>query len=125
MAGFQRVTLSALVLVLSATSMSSNRGVLAQQPTGTLRVCRLMGLFQMERSGDEVGLAVGTTGWNAGGVPLDWHRRPDARHPFIAQALYRLADDRLEQIGIATVSRAKARRAKSFTRTARTPTGPR
>lgn len=68
-----------------------------------LRVCRLANLQQIDRERDEIGLAVGTTSWNPGGPAFDWYRRPDARHPFIAQALYRLSGGRLEQIGVSGI----------------------
>jgi hypothetical protein len=50
-----------------------------------------------------LGLSMATTSWNIGDVNLDWYRYPDNRHPFIAQNLYRLEDDRFEQIGQAWV----------------------
>jgi hypothetical protein len=89
---------SLLVVLLSEFVLSGQ-----QAPTGELRVCRLMGLFQVEREADEVALAVGTTGWNPGRMPLDWHRKPDARHPFIAQQMYKMTDERILQIGVSGV----------------------
>lgn len=75
----------------------------AQELTGQLRICELSGLTQLERQGAEVSLAVATTGWNVGSLPLNWYKRPDARHPFITQALYRIREGRFEQIGISGV----------------------
>ena len=48
-----------------------------------------------------VGLSMATTSWNVGDQLLEWHLTPDSRHPFIAQNLYLLENDRFEQIGLA------------------------
>jgi hypothetical protein len=62
-------------------------------------------------SGTQVGLGVGTTICNAGNVPMDYFRLPDASHPVIPQNLYRMSggsnnNDRFEQIGQAWVKHA-------------------
>jgi hypothetical protein len=72
-------------------------------PTGELRICKVSDLQTITRQGSELGLAVATMGWNPGRTTLDWQRRPNSRHPFIAQAMYKLVDGRLLQIGIAGV----------------------
>ena len=63
--------------------------------------CQLYGLYQptVARLGDIVGLSVATTSWNIGTEDLMWFNIPDEEHPFIVMNLYRLKDDRFEQIG--------------------------
>ena len=61
--------------------------------------CQLYGLSQRGRSGEIVGLSEGTTSWNIGDEDLMWFNIPDEEHPFIVMNLYRLMDDRFEQIG--------------------------
>ncbi len=65
--------------------------------------CQLYGLQQYGRLGDIVGLAQATTSWNIGGRDLIWFQNPDNRHPFIVSNLYRLKNDRFEQIGMSHV----------------------
>ena len=66
---------------------------------GDMTFCQLFGLNQFGREGSLVGLAVATTSWNIGTADLQWFGSPAAEHPFIAMNLYRLKDDRFEQIG--------------------------
>jgi hypothetical protein len=63
--------------------------------------CQLYGLYMPSgsRDGDVVGLSVATTSWNIGDADLMWFNIPDEEHPFIVMNLYRLKDDRFEQIG--------------------------
>jgi thiosulfate dehydrogenase len=63
--------------------------------------CQLYGLYMPSgaRLGDIVGLSVGTTSWNIGTADLQWFARPAENHPFIIMNLFRLKDDRFEQIG--------------------------
>jgi len=61
--------------------------------------CQLYGLQQFGRVGSIVGCALATTSWNIGSRDLMWFSSPDEEHPFIAMNLYRLKDDRFEQIG--------------------------
>ncbi len=61
--------------------------------------CQLYNLLQFGRLGDIVGLALATTSWNVGRSDCIWFNAPDPEHPFIVMNLYRLMDDRLEQIG--------------------------
>lgn len=61
--------------------------------------CQLMGLYQAGRAGDIVGLTIGTTSWNIGVKDLMWWPIPNEEHPFIVMNMFRLKDDRLEQIG--------------------------
>ncbi len=61
--------------------------------------CQLYGLGQYGRSSDIVGLSKGTTSWNIGDEDCIWLNIPDEEHPFIVMNLFRLMDDRFEQIG--------------------------
>lgn len=61
--------------------------------------CQLYELKQFGRVDDIVGLGCATTSWNIGSGDLMWFASPDECHPFIALNLYRLKDDRFEQIG--------------------------
>lgn len=61
--------------------------------------CELYQLTQFGRSGDTVGLAATTTSWNVGTHDAHWYPLPETQHPFIAQNVYRLKNDRFEQIG--------------------------
>lgn len=64
-----------------------------------VRFCELYDLRQVGTSGDRIALAAATTSWNFGSQKLDWWRRPDWRHPYIVLNLYRIRDDRFEQLG--------------------------
>jgi hypothetical protein len=69
------------------------------------------GLQQFGSSGTQVGLGMSTTICNAGNVPVDYFRLPDANHPVIPQNFYRKSggsnnDDRFEQIGQSWVKHA-------------------
>jgi hypothetical protein len=61
--------------------------------------CQLYSLGQYGRLGDIVGLSVATTSWNLGTEDCIWLNNPDEEHPFIIMNLFRLKDDRFEQIG--------------------------
>ncbi|MCA9310892.1 MAG: hypothetical protein KDA21_06780 [Phycisphaerales bacterium] len=61
--------------------------------------CQLYGLSQFGRSGDVVGLSLATTSWNLGNKDLAWFQSPDSEHPMIVMNLYRILDDRFEQVG--------------------------
>lgn len=54
---------------------------------------------QFGRVGTRVGVAVGTTSCNKGTIPLNWFALPNVDHPVIPQNMYRLKDDRFEQLG--------------------------
>jgi hypothetical protein len=58
--------------------------------------CQLYGLYQLagSRLGDIVGLSVATTSWGVGTAE---------EHPFIVMNMYRLKDDRFEQIGMSHI----------------------
>ncbi len=61
--------------------------------------CQLYGLGQYGRSGDVVGLSLATTSWNTGNKDLAWFQSSDSRHPMIVMNLFRVQNDRFEQIG--------------------------
>ncbi len=61
--------------------------------------CQLFDLRQFGRTSTTLGLAVATTSWNVGTADLMWFPNPDERHPYIVSNLYKLKDDRFEQIG--------------------------
>lgn len=83
---------------IGAVALALYRAAFASGPDVTF--CELYGLAQYGRSGDTVGFSCATTSWNRDGTePLLWYSAPDSRHPFIVQNLYRLKEDRLEQIG--------------------------
>lgn len=72
-------------------------------PGPDMTFCQLYGMQQFGRLGDIVGLAAGTTSWNIGGRDMIWMQNPDSRHPMIVWNLYRLKNDRFEQIGMSHV----------------------
>jgi hypothetical protein len=76
-------------------------GVAAPGPDMTF--CQLYGLQQFGRLGDIVGLSVATTSWNIGARDMIWMANPDPRHPMIVWNVYRLKNDRFEQIGMSHV----------------------
>jgi len=79
----------------------SEGGVAAPGPD--MNFCQLYGLQQFGRLGDIVGLALATTSWNRGGRDMIWMQNPDPRHPMIVWNVYRLKNDRFEQIGMSHV----------------------
>lgn len=84
------------------TSESFSEGGVAV-PGPDVTFCQLYGLQQVGRLGDVVGLAIATTSWNIGGRDLIWMQNPDPRHPMIVWNVYRLMNDRFEQIGMSHV----------------------
>ncbi len=64
-----------------------------------ITLCEAYGLAQFTRSGSTSGLSIGTTSWNVGTERANWQASPDPDHPFITANVYRLLDDRFEQIG--------------------------
>ncbi len=68
-----------------------------------VQVCGLYSVTQFARSGSLNGLSVATVSYNAGDTNLDWYSDPDPRHPFIAYNLYRLSEERVEQIGVSYI----------------------
>lgn len=81
--------------------------VTASAPAGPdITFCELYGLSQFGRLGSTVGLSIATTSWNVGTQDAIWFDLPDERHPFIGMNLYRLKDDRFEQIGQSWVKHA-------------------
>lgn len=76
---------------------ASPRGAPSIGPDMTF--CQLYGLGQYGREDDITGLSLGTTAWGAGDADVMWFGRPDVEHPFIVMDMFRLKDDRFEQIG--------------------------
>jgi len=64
-----------------------------------LTFCSLDTFSYRGRSGDLAAFSMTTTSWNVGNIPLAWWRAPDWRHPYIVMNIYRIRDDRFEQIG--------------------------
>jgi len=56
-------------------------------------------MSQLGREGDEVGLMLQSVCCNHGDEPLDWHGNPSPLHPFMVFNLYRVAEDRIVQVG--------------------------
>jgi hypothetical protein len=67
--------------------------------------CQLYGHYMPSgaRQGDTVGLSVATTSWNIGLKDCQWFSIPNENHPFIVMNMYRLKDDRFEQIGMSHI----------------------
>jgi hypothetical protein len=67
--------------------------------------CQLYGFYMPSgsREGDVVGLSVATTSWGVGTADCIWLNIPDEEHPFIVMNMYRLKDDRFEQIGMSHI----------------------
>jgi subtilisin-like proprotein convertase family protein/cytochrome c553 len=65
--------------------------------------CQLYGLYQHARSGDYARMALGTTSWNIGDTDLQWTSGLGNRHPYIVQNLFRLEDDRFEQVAVSWI----------------------
>ncbi|MEQ8850613.1 MAG: hypothetical protein RIB32_02400 [Phycisphaerales bacterium] len=72
-------------------------GQLADGPDVTF--CELYSLGQYGRAGDVVGLSLATTSWNIGNRDLEWFQSPDSEHPMIVMNMFRIQNDRFEQIG--------------------------
>lgn len=66
---------------------------------GDMTFCELFDLRMEGREGSTVGASMATTSWNIGNGDLMWFGSPDNRHPFIVLNMYRLENDRFEQIG--------------------------
>lgn len=110
-------TLAVILLLMlppPGGNAQSAPGVLNPGPdiiTGDIGSTLGEGFQQFGSDGTQVGLGMGTTICNAGNVPVDYFRLPDANHPVIPQNLYRMSggsnnDDRFEQIGQAWVKHA-------------------
>lgn len=74
----------------------------AVEPNGAdATLCELFDLQQVGRQGSIAALTCAMTSWNIGDRNLIWLMQPDERHPYIAVNLYRISDNRFEQIGMA------------------------
>jgi hypothetical protein len=54
-------------------------------------------------TGYVTGLSLGTQSCNVGDAPISWIRSPSVQHPVIRTSMYRLKNDRFEQIGMSWV----------------------
>ncbi|MCH7814090.1 MAG: hypothetical protein IID40_08725, partial [Planctomycetes bacterium] len=77
--------------------LPDDEGLLVGGPD--MQFCQLYGLQQFGRVGGVVGLSLATTSHNVGDADLMWFASPSVQHPFIVMNLYRLKNDRFEQIG--------------------------
>ena len=86
-----------LALILALDVCSS----LDAQPTEgpDMAVTGIDGLIQVGRVGETVALSLESTICNVGTEPVDWVANPDPNHPFLIFNLYRLENDRFEQMG--------------------------
>jgi len=84
-----------------AEAPAGDGGAAAFDRGGDMTFCQLYGLYHVSgsRLGDIVGLSVATTSWNVGGSDMMWFGLPDEEHPFIVMNLYRLKNNRFEEIG--------------------------
>ncbi len=61
--------------------------------------CMIDDFRQYGRFEDRIGATLANTSWNVGDEELLWHGMPSEDHPFIVMNMFRLKDDRFEQIG--------------------------
>lgn len=100
-----RLSVFGLALFAVVPGLFTSGGAMAQEAGprgvggGDMTFCQLYDLRQFGRVGDIVGFSIATTSWNIGDADLMWFASPNSNHPFIAMNLYRLKDDRFEQIG--------------------------
>jgi hypothetical protein len=57
------------------------------------------GTIAVNAEGERVGVAAATNSCNKGNASLNWVALPDGRHPVIVVNIYRLLNDRFEQLG--------------------------
>ncbi|MCA9280790.1 MAG: hypothetical protein H6812_04220 [Phycisphaeraceae bacterium] len=93
MANLSRTKLTAGSLVLLASTTAS-------MALPDVVLCELYSLSQFGTSGSVRALALATTSWNIGDSDLPWMQNPDPQHPVIGMNMYRLDNDRFEQIGV-------------------------
>ncbi len=62
-------------------------------------LCQVYDLRQFGRLGSVVGLSSAGTSWNLGDERLDWFPVPNPKHPYIVYNVFRIKNDRFEQIG--------------------------
>ncbi|MCG8404492.1 MAG: proprotein convertase P-domain-containing protein [Phycisphaerales bacterium] len=90
-----------IALTVICTGLSSLKTALAEGPD--VIVADLPVTTDYSRNAETAALSVATTSCNAGDTFLQWQALPSNQHPVIAQNMYRLKNDRLEQIGQAWV----------------------
>lgn len=78
-------------------SLELDDGTEAGRPDAV--VSDVTGLEQRGRLGDEASFSMRTVICNMGDAPMDWHRNPDPRHPFLVFNMFKLTESRVEQIG--------------------------
>lgn len=71
-----------------------------------------------------LGYSVTTVSCNVGDTAADWHAPMDPRHPFIAYAMYRVENGRIEQIGLSWVKHGFAALRESHCATCTAPSDP-
>lgn len=84
-------------------------------------VADLQSVFRYTPVGDYHAFAVGTTACNIGNMRADWVAATN-QHPVIIQNLYRLREDRFEQIGMSWVKHGFYAISESFCETCNDPT---
>ncbi|MCA9280792.1 MAG: hypothetical protein H6812_04230 [Phycisphaeraceae bacterium] len=89
----QRAGLTGLILIGSGSAVGAPDAA----------VCQLFNLSQFSADGSVRGLAGASTLWNIGDADLRSSPNPSPMHPFESQSLYRLKNDRFEQIGVGWV----------------------
>ncbi|MGI9013913.1 MAG: hypothetical protein ACR2GY_06635 [Phycisphaerales bacterium] len=103
-------TLGSEVAQTSSTALTAAGG---GERTFDISPCQIADLRQFGKIGTfptgTLGLAIQTTGFNAGDVQLPWWRSPDVDHPVIGMNMYRVnPEGRLEQIGMSWFKHAWA-----------------
>jgi len=78
-------------------------GTLALAAAPDVVLCQLYSFSQRSTDGSVRGMAVATTSWNIGDADLEWSQNPNPDHPTIAMNMYRLDNDRFEQMGTSWV----------------------
>jgi hypothetical protein len=96
----------AKLILLAAVTLPVRGGTLVPGPD--VIVGEMPAVGQFGRSGSVVALSVATTSCNKGDENLHWYELPNNDHPVIPQNLYRLKNDRFEQIGQSWVKHAYA-----------------
>jgi hypothetical protein len=83
------------------TSVLASQLTVGQPLAGPdMEITGIDGLVQVGRLGSTVALSLESTICSVGTQAVDWIANPDPRHPFLVFNLYRLENDRFEQIGL-------------------------
>ena len=90
-----------LILIVVFILVFMAPSIFGQSPDGPdMEISGIDGLVQVGRLGSTVALSLESTICNVGTQPVDWIANPDPRHPFLVFNVYRLENDRFEQIGL-------------------------